>query len=638
METEKFYTFPLLAKPLKNRHRLSLTVVMLFLCLSLFAQTNISGVVNNYYRVLEVIPAKSCVRLNTTAGLGYGDIAMLVQMKGAVINTTNTASFGDTTSLNNAGNYEIGTICYIVGDSVFFIYMMLNQYTAADKVQLVRIPQYVSATVVGELQATPWDNATGTGGVLAIWVDQDLVLNAPIVADTMGYRGGGNIVSNGTCGNALPANGYAYNGSNTAPQNGAYKGEGVADVAASQSGGRGAPANGGGGGNNHNNGGAGGANLTAGGDGGGNSSSAGCTVTLIGRRGKALSNHGGRKIFMGGGGGAGHGNNGFAASHGGGRGGGIVFIHATNLTGNTRKISANGKIGGPSASDGASGGGGGGTIIMDVDNYIGSATIEANGGDGGLSADGLNIGRCYGAGGGGSGGAIYFSGSTPAVTVNVNGGLAGAETGREASCAAAVLPGAGSAGQTFQNYSFSRSMVLMSNYCSQLLPVELIWFTANHHNGNVILKWQVGQTESLDRFIIERSVDGTNWQEINNQPAVYGKSIYTGTDASPHTSYNKYRIRVIRKNNSIIYSAIQRVYVPQKNEMINIYPNPASQKIFITGISSSPELNLYDLSGKLVWQKKLITIQNTASVDLPSLAKGIYMVKIGESVNRLVIR
>ena len=46
-----------------------------------------------------------------------------------------------------------------------------------------------------------------------------------------------------------------------------------------------------------------------------------------------------------------------------------LFFKANNLVGNSRKIAANGKVGGASLGDGASGGGAGGTIIMDINNY-----------------------------------------------------------------------------------------------------------------------------------------------------------------------------------------------------------------------------------------------------------------------------
>jgi hypothetical protein len=638
MARGKFFFMPARLFLLKMKLRVFLFSAFIAVSHLSPAQANISGIVNTYYKVIDIIPAKACVRLNTTTGLGFNDKAMIVQMKGATINTSTSGSFGDTTSLNNAGNYEIGTICYIKSDSVFFDYLFLNNYTIADKVQLVRIPEYNSAIVVDTLKAAPWNNTTGTGGVLAIFVDQDLTLNKPISADTVGYRGGTYRLSNNTCSDFAGATLYAYDPT-SATQNGAYKGEGVADVAIALAGGRGAPANGGGGGNNHNNGGAGGANLTAGGNGGGNSSSTGCTLALQGRGGKPLSSHGGTKIFMGGGGGAGHTNNGFASSNGGGHGGGIVFIRADNLIGNGYKISANGQVGGPAASDGASGAGAGGTIILHVNNYTGSTIIAANGGQGGTEDDGLNINKCYGSGGGGSGGVIYFSGAIPGVPVTstVSGGNAGPEVNHDGSCNAAVASSLGSAGQMIANYTFSNSLVLANTYCSVLLPVELVWFNAQYSNGQAILNWEIAQLELVDHFIIEKSSDAHNWEIVYTLSANDGLFIYRYNDLLPKPGNNYYRIKVVKKNNAASYSAIRKVLAPGKNETISIYPNPAHNKIYISGIHSSAQLSLLDQTGKLTWQKRIIANQTSIEVELPSLPAGVYVLKVGEAVKRLVI-
>ena len=606
-----------------------------------FCQTTpVSGIVNTYYKVIDIIPAKACVRVTNAAGLNYSDKVMLVQMKGAGINTSNSSTFGDTTSLNNAGNYEIATVCHVTGDSVFMVFMLLNQYTVSGKVQLVKIPQYYSADVTDTLKAAPWNNTTGTGGVLAISVEEDLVLNAPIYVDSSGFRGGAYMLDNsGACSNFFPADAYAYNGNTLTPQDGAFKGEGIADVVATQSGGRGAPANGGGGGNNHNNGGAGGANLSAGGNGGGNSSSGGCRTTLQGKGGKALSSYGGTKIFAGGGGGAGHVNNGTANAYGGGHGGGFIFIQAKNLAGNNKKIAANGQRGGSTLGDGASGGGAGGTILMNITNYIGTVTIEANGGQGGTVDDQLTAGRCYGGGGGGSGGAIYFSGVVPAVPVTVTAGNAGPETNRSATCNAPVPSLAGSAGLTFPNYTYSSSLVLTSSYCSFLLPVDLVWFKAIYKNGQTLLNWKVAQPETAVRFIIERSGDGNNWIKISEQPAMENISDYQDIDVSPQPKTNFYRLKMIDKNNAVTYSYVQKIFIPTKNDLIKIYPNPAHKKIIVTGnIPPHTGLSLFDLSGKLLWSKKIISNQNSVEIELPDLAAGIYMIEIDGIVKKLIVR
>ena len=103
--------------------KLLLGACFLLISRSGFSQTtNISGVVNSYYKVIEVIPSKACVRLNTVSGLARLNKVLLLQMKGATVVTTNNSSFGDTTSLNNAGNYEVAIICTINGDSVFMFH------------------------------------------------------------------------------------------------------------------------------------------------------------------------------------------------------------------------------------------------------------------------------------------------------------------------------------------------------------------------------------------------------------------------------------------------------------------------------------------------------------------------------------
>lgn len=593
--------------------------------------TPISGVVNTYHQVIEIIPSKGCLRVTNTGALIVNTKVMVVQMKGATINTSNSNSFGIVTSYNEAGNYEIGTICFIIGDSVFLFHNLLNTYDpTAGKVQLVQFAEYYSANVVDTVKAQPWSNTTGTGGVIAIYCEEDLTLTKPIFADASGCSGGKYLQSNGTCVNNLDA--YYYNATNSSPQNGAYKGEGIAEVITSQSGGRGSPANGGGGGNNHNNSGGGGANLNNGGDGGGNSSSTGCTTTLKGIGGKALNSFSGQKIFIGGGGGAGHSNNGLSNVSG-GSGGGIIFIWAKNLLGNGNKISANGFIGGNSLSDGAGGGGAGGSIIMHVTNYTGSLSIVANGGNGGASDDGGNIKRCFGGGGGGSGGVIYFTGTIPAVTVSTTGGSAGLEIGRDPSCAAAQPASVGNNGQVISSYTFARSTD-PAGYCKLLLPVKLTSFTASLTGQKVLLQWIVQNPEQVKSFILERSTGDGQWQALQNVTASDQKYNYSSTDNNLFNGTIFYRLRIIEIGGSVSYSPT-RVITNSRGNVFNIYPNPSDGIIFIRSDTIPFEIKIMDSNGRVLFQQKIV--RSNAPFDIRSFQKGVYFIKVGETVKKLVI-
>jgi hypothetical protein len=115
-----------------------------------------------------------------------------------------------------------------------------------------------------------------------------------------------------------------------------------------------------------------------------------------------------------------------------GFGGGIIILNFTNVSGNSKKIIANGESKGlaPYCSQisnatgaGGAGGGGGGQIILNVENFTSSTIIEAKGGKGGDGNNAANYhGGTGGAGGGGGGIWVYgtaMSTNTGGETVNV---------------------------------------------------------------------------------------------------------------------------------------------------------------------------------------------------------------------------
>lgn len=602
-----------------------------------FSQTtNISGIVNTYHSVIDI--SSTAAKLDDVSGLAYGNTVLIIQMKGASINTSNSSSFGDTTSLNYAGNYEIATICLVSNDSVYFFNELVNDYDFNYKVQLVRFGEYYSANVTDTVKAQSWNSSTGKGGVLAIQTEQDLTLNAPLFADSTGYKGAAFYLHSGTCGFFNPVgNGYAYDATSSSASNGAYKGEGVADVPTNLDGARGAPANGGGGGNNHNNGGGGGANQTAGGNGGGNFSTgpSGCTGNYQGRGGKALGTWNNTKIFMGGGGGAGHANS-TVQTYAGGNGGGIIIVFAKNIIGNGYKISANGQAGRSTSYDGASGGGAGGTIIMNVTGtYTGSLTIQANGGNGGNEDDDNSSGRCYGAGGGGSGGVIYFNGSIPGITTSYTGGTAGINID-PLSCGSPAPASNGTNGSVVPNYTYQTSVTPTS--CTYALPIRIIYFDATVINANKIkLQWDIANPDEANSFTVEKLDSYNNWVGLTPVNSVANVHHYEFFDTAPAKGENIYRLKAIDKNNNAVYSAQKRVVI-KFNDAFIVYPNPASDKIIIRGmIGRNATIRITDITGREI--KRVITNTSLSSCEilLPPIDAGIYLLHVNNYIEKILI-
>lgn len=373
------------------------------LCMSVQKQT-ISNIINEYTPVKSFNICNNTLDVENGFAFNPGDTVLMIQMKGAVIDSTNTDAFGNITNFRNAGNYEFNIVKQKTGNSITLLNTLERQYDFPDgKVQLIRVPYYENVEINSKLTCMPWDGSKG--GVLVLNVKNNINLHADIDVSEAGFRAGKPMRNRKPTFNQL---GYFYD---SFSNNGAEKGEGIYNLSNDKNYGRGASANGGGGGNAHNTGGGGGGNGGAGGDGGDQwITQKEITEQVGGKGGRELTNSSAiNKLFLGGGAGMGQANDLF--EYPAGNGGGIVIINAGSLTGNNFSLKANGGNGIPApnasvADDGVGGGGGGGTILLNIPSIIGNVVIHAKGGNG---ADHIANNVLQGPGGGGGGGIIAVS-------------------------------------------------------------------------------------------------------------------------------------------------------------------------------------------------------------------------------------
>lgn len=423
-------------------------------------------IINDYAAVLSYNICTNTFSVDTATAFNIGDTVIIMQMKGAVIDTSNTASFGTILDYKNAGNYEFNYISQISGNQLTFKNKLTKGYDIPDGVvQLIRVPYYDTAYFVGGLTCKAWDGAKG--GVLAIIATHGLSVNDHITVDGMGFRGGEVYNS------LLPASNCFENNYNDpfGSQLAAFKGEGIAALSQNIMKGKGSPASGGGGGLSHNSGGGGGGNAGTGGFGGYQSDTCGSApFDNRGVGGKALAYAAAAsKIFMGGGGGAGHADNTDPTLQNprSSAGGGIIIIITDTFTLYNYEIFANGNAGSycysPDCNDGMSGGGGGGTVLLSTINISDVLTVHTSGGDGANVIAPGSPGGKVGPGGGGGGGAFFLNRpSLPlSITVQNNGGPNG------------II--AGSGGNPWGATTGSGG----SNYFNLVLPFDTVLFKPN---------------------------------------------------------------------------------------------------------------------------------------------------------------
>jgi gliding motility-associated-like protein len=367
-------------------------------------------IINDYTPILALDQCKNTLTVGNAAAYNVGDTVLMIQMKGAIIDSTNTAAFGNVTDYKSAGNYEYNYVKSKIGNQIELKNKILRTYEIPNaKIQLIRVPYYQNYTTTSTLTCLPWDGTIG--GVLVFNVANTLTLNNNIDVSNKGFRGGLYEQQISSCGE----NGFFHSQTSAS---GAYKGEGIAVLSSNLVKGKGKSANGGGGGNDHNSGGAGGSNFGQGGNGGKEFALGGtCVQQNNGGIGGAslLYNNASNKIYLGGGGGAGD-INGTLGGFKGGNGGGIVIVSANNLV-----VSNNNSIltKGEKAQDcltndcweSGSGGGSGGTVLLDVNNIAGSLAINSSGGNGGNLSN-SNPGGYSAPGGGGGGGLLWLKSST----------------------------------------------------------------------------------------------------------------------------------------------------------------------------------------------------------------------------------
>jgi uncharacterized repeat protein (TIGR01451 family) len=443
---------------------------------------SLSGIVNTYYSPATagvVAAGTNSIGLNPSQGastpISIGDLVLIIQMQDAAFNTTNTGAYGDgtpgdpasgSTNLNSAGRYEFVTASSAVSTAGGTLTVagagpsggFLNTYTSAPysastqgqrTFQVIRVPQYQSATLTSLVVPLAWNGAVG--GVLVMDVAGQLTLGGTVSANALGFRGGAGRKLTGV---GSPATGFSstdYRTSAASAVNGS-KGEGIAGTpeytanatltAVNTAGpegypngsyARGAPGNAGAGAtdarpidNSENAGGAGGGN----GSGGGNGGYAWSTAVLGGGFGGSSFPGSVSALIMGGGGGAGSNNDGTAnppnsnppgINSSGAAGGGIIILHAGAVIG-TGTITANGQTALNVLNDGGGGGGAAGSIeLLALTGGVSGATLSANGGSGGTTWTTIAPvgypGNRHGPGGGGGGGVILTTSSPTASTV-----------------------------------------------------------------------------------------------------------------------------------------------------------------------------------------------------------------------------
>jgi hypothetical protein len=173
-------------------------------------------------------------------------------------------------------------------------------------------------------------------------------------------------------------------------------------------------------------------------------------------------------------------------------------------------------------------------------------------------------------------------------------------------------------------------------FCSTYgaLPIELLYFNASVEGSFIKLKWATSLEENFDRFIIQRSHEGQEFESLGEVEGmgsnVYDlKNDYSYMDKSPKLGLNYYRLKALDLDGSFEFFTVVAVDFSGSRKLW-VNPNPSTGNVvgFSTNFNPSEFDNLILINnvGKEIAKGNVSYLNGQFIFDTP-VSPGVYLLK-----------
>ena len=179
--------------------------------------------------------------------------------------------------------------------------------------------------------------------------------------------------------------------------------------------------------------------------------------------------------------------------------------------------------------------------------------------------------------------------------------------------------------------SFSSFYFASSNIT---LPLHLLTFKGSLQNSTTLLEWQTTNELGTSHFIVERSADGRNFQQIGTVTATGNTTInkYSFTDydvTRQSSSVIYYRLKMVDNDGEFVYSDVVTITVPFITSKVTLFPNPAAHEVNVTittAIDGKVKWQLVDNAGRSVIHNSIAAKKgnNSVTINLNRVSAGTY--------------
>jgi hypothetical protein len=163
-------------------------------------------------------------------------------------------------------------------------------------------------------------------------------------------------------------------------------------------------------------------------------------------------------------------------------------------------------------------------------------------------------------------------------------------------------------------------------------PLPLKWgsLAATRINKTARIEWLTYSEDQTSFFQIEYSIDGLRWITIDSPiPAANtpGSHQYQFYDSTVSASKTFYRIKQVDRDGQSSYSPVVQVTAVQNQLAISVYPNPATQQVFVQSVNVPLKMiRLFSTNGQLI-RTTAVHSKTTYVVSLEEVPKGMYILQ-----------
>lgn len=195
------------------------------------------------------------------------------------------------------------------------------------------------------------------------------------------------------------------------------------------------------------------------------------------------------------------------------------------------------------------------------------------------------------------------------------------------------------------NWTTSNSIIdLGSGSCSPIsVPVRLLAFAVSVESNLTVLSFTTATERNNDLFVIERSINGIDFEEIGSVDGHGNSSTvnhYQFIDKNPLVGVNYYRLKQVDFDGQFEYSPIRKAVFGQINE-IYISPSPVTSEIKIQLVKAFTQDAAFDIiaiDGRIAISGIVPAETTEFKINGAELLNGIYLLRILSDDNQNIVK